>query len=190
VLTYNQINVNNPTYLADVLYFILFADDTNLFNSDTDVVRLMKTVNVELIKLPKWFQVNRLSFNVKKTIYILFGYKHLNKNNLNFSLIVNSFLGVNIDNKLNWKKHIEYIRLKISRRLDIMSRVHYLPRVIIKLLYHTLIYPYFPYCNVVWGSAKISVLNKLFVLQKELCVYAHVLLFVHRQARYSLVFIF
>jgi len=91
----------------------LFADDTNLFHSDTDIVRLMKTVNVELIKLSKWFQVNRLSVNVKKTNYILFGYKHLNRNNLNFSLILDDiqieeveytkFLGVYIDNKLNWK---------------------------------------------------------------------------------------
>jgi len=48
-----------------------------------------------------------------------------------------------------------------------MSRVRYLPRVIMKLLYHTLIYPYFTYCNVVWGLAKISILNKLVVLQKR-----------------------
>jgi len=74
----------------------------------------------------------------------LFGYKHLYRNNLKFSLILDDiqideveyakFVGVYIVNKLNWKKHMEYIRLKIFRGLGIMSRVRYLPRVIMKLL--------------------------------------------------------
>ena len=35
------------------------------------------------------------------------------------------------------------------------------------MLYYTLVYPYLTYCNIVWGTAKLSVINKLFILQKR-----------------------
>ena len=49
-----------------------------------------------------------------------------------------------------------------------MRRVrHYLPLTVMLLLYHTLIFPYLSYCNIVWGSAKPTVLNKILLLQKR-----------------------
>ena len=33
---------------------------------------------MELIKLSKWFSVNKLSLNIKKTSYMLFGNRHVN----------------------------------------------------------------------------------------------------------------
>ena len=41
------------------------------------------------------------------------------------------------------------------------------PRYILKTLYLTLIYPYFNYCNVIWGTAYNSTLKPLFILQKK-----------------------
>ena len=35
------------------------------------------------------------------------------------------------------------------------------------MLYNTLIHPYLSYCNIIWGSAKVSSLNSLFLLQKR-----------------------
>jgi hypothetical protein len=49
-----------------------------------------------------------------------------------------------------------------------MNRVrHIVPRKVLLMLYHTLIYPYLVYCNVSWGSANKSLLNTLFILQKR-----------------------
>ena len=42
---------------------ILFADDTNLFYSGKDIKELCSVVSIELDKLCKWFQVNKLSLN-------------------------------------------------------------------------------------------------------------------------------
>ena len=70
-------------YVADVencsaiLSFILFADDTNLFYSSNSLFELFTTVNSELSKLSEWFCANKLSLNVKKTNYILFGNKRV-----------------------------------------------------------------------------------------------------------------
>ena len=35
------------------------------------------------------------------------------------------------------------------------------------MLYYTLVFPYLVYCNIVWGSAKSTVINKLLILQKR-----------------------
>jgi len=49
-----------------------------------------------------------------------------------------------------------------------MSRVrNILSSNVMLMLYHTLIYPYLVYRNVVWGSAKVYVLHKLLILQKK-----------------------
>ena len=39
---------------------------------------LCELVNIELSKLSKWFSVNKLSLNVRKTSYMIFGNRHVN----------------------------------------------------------------------------------------------------------------
>ena len=53
--------------------YILFADDTNLFCADKNINQLVTTVSTVLDKLCIWFAVNKLSLNVSKTSYMLFG---------------------------------------------------------------------------------------------------------------------
>ena len=52
--------------VSDCLKFILFADDTNLFCSGYDIIKLSEVVTKELNKLKDWFAVNKLSLNVNK----------------------------------------------------------------------------------------------------------------------------
>ena len=78
------------------------------------------------------------------------------------------FLGTFIDSKLNWKKHIEYIALKISKGLGALGRVrNILPQNALLMLYNTMIYPYLTYCNLVWGNASATTLQRLVVLQNR-----------------------
>ena len=60
---------------SSLLFFILFADDTNLFFSGKNINDLIQTVNTELEKIVMWLNVNKLSLNVKKTYYIIFSTK-------------------------------------------------------------------------------------------------------------------
>jgi len=55
-----------------ILQFILFADNTSLFPSNSILSNLFKTVNGQLAELSDWFIDNKLSLNVKKNNYILF----------------------------------------------------------------------------------------------------------------------
>ena len=59
--------------VSKLLKYILFADDTNIFHSHRKLPDLVSELNTELDKMYKWFCVNKLSLNIAKTNYILFG---------------------------------------------------------------------------------------------------------------------
>ena len=50
----------------------MFADDTNLFISDSNVENIFGTMNEEWRKVATWFKFNKLSLNISKTEYSLF----------------------------------------------------------------------------------------------------------------------
>ena len=67
--------INDICNVSKVFDCILFANDTNLFCSDNDINDLCGIINVELDKLNTSFSVNKLSLNIQKTHYIVFGNK-------------------------------------------------------------------------------------------------------------------
>ena len=78
------------------------------------------------------------------------------------------FLGVYIDNSLNWKNHICYIAGKISRGIGIILKSRkYLNKESLLTLYHCFIYPFLIYCNHVWGNTYKTNLSKLQILQNQ-----------------------
>ena len=78
------------------------------------------------------------------------------------------FLGVILDNKLTWHAHVKHISSKISKSVAIIRMLRdTFPKHILKTLYLTLVYPYFNYCNLIWGSAYMSTLYPLVILQKK-----------------------
>ena len=168
--------INDIVNSSRLLHFILFADDTNLFYSCKSLELLLTTVNDELSNLAVWFRANKLSLNISKTNYIIFGSKHLPSADLIVKIDevlltqvdCTKFLGVLVDAKTTWKSHIALIAKKISRGLGAIKRVkRLLPANIILLLYHTMITPYLTYCCIVWGCASPTNLQKLRVLQKR-----------------------
>ena len=56
--------INDMCNVSTLLKPILFADDTNLFYSGKDIKELCSVVSIELDKLCKWFQVNKLSLTL------------------------------------------------------------------------------------------------------------------------------
>ena len=52
---------------SNLLFLILFVDDTNLFMSHKDPNCLLDMLNLEMDKLSIWFKANKLSLNLNKT---------------------------------------------------------------------------------------------------------------------------
>jgi hypothetical protein len=78
------------------------------------------------------------------------------------------FLGIQIDNKLNWKKHIDYTANKVAKGIGILYKCRlYVKKKSLIDLYYAMIYPYLTYCLHVWGSTYKSNLAKLVILQKK-----------------------
>ena len=101
---------------------ILFADDTTLYYSSKNIACLFKTMSDELELLTDWFKANKLSLNTSKTSYILFTNNSVNTKyelKLSGETINRSdsaiFLGITIDEKLKWDKHISNVKAKISK---------------------------------------------------------------------------
>ena len=78
------------------------------------------------------------------------------------------FLGVHIDNKLNWKMHIDYVSGKIARGIGILIKARkFLSNKCMTNLYYAFIYPYLIYCNHIWGNTYKTTLSKLQILQNK-----------------------
>ncbi len=163
---------------STLLFPILFADDTNIFLNDKSISEIFKIMNLELTKIVEWLNVNKLSLNVKKTHYMLFGLTR-KRTTTNEILCINNeviskvestkFLGIIIDFKLCWAEHIHYIKSKISKGIGILCRARkVLKRSTLLSLYYCFIYPYFTYCIEVWGGACDNLLFPLFKLQKKI----------------------
>ena len=56
--------INDICNVSNLLKFVLFADDTNIFCSNENVGVLQDTLNRELAKLFVWFSINKLSLNL------------------------------------------------------------------------------------------------------------------------------
>ena len=154
----------------------LFADDTNLFISGKNLTEMAYSLNKELLEISLWLKINKLSLNVNKTHYMLFTKKRkdipcisINIDGQPIDEVESTrFLGVHIDNRLTWKKHISYISGKVSRGIGVIVRAR---RVLnsdaLLTLYYSFIYPFFTYCNHVRGSAYAISLKPLLLLQKR-----------------------
>lgn len=79
------------------------------------------------------------------------------------------YLGVMIDDNLNWKYHISFICSRISRNTGIFYRLrYYLSPLQLRQIYYNLIYPYLSYAIVAWGSTYKSHLKGLQTKQNHI----------------------
>jgi len=102
---------------------MLFADDTNVLLYGKDVNQLKVQSKNIMTKLYSWLCSNKLTLNVAKTNYCIFGGVQRNQlddfNEIKFGKqcikrVENvRYLGLHINEKLDWKYHVE----KLSNRL-------------------------------------------------------------------------
>jgi len=59
--------------VSELLKFVLFADDTNIFISGQNLQQLLDLITSEFIKIKQWFDTNKLSLNFSKTKFMIFG---------------------------------------------------------------------------------------------------------------------
>ena len=159
--------INDLCCVCEYATPISFADDTNLFCSGKDLETIQMEINTELTKISTWLKVDKLSLNIKKTHYMVFTRKKF-RHQLDIRIDGHpiddvherKFLGVFIDNKLNWKDHMSYLICEISKGIGMIIKARqYLNKNGIIPLYYSFIYPYLIYCNHIWGCTHKSSLK-------------------------------
>ena len=153
--------VNDIQHCSRKLKFFLFADDTNVLYSHENLKTLELIVNAELNNLFNWLTSNKLTLNIKKTNFVIFRpyQKKLNflpqinifVNEQNKNVILEhkkciKFLGLLIDENLNWKDHIHTLTTKISRPVGLIAKLrHIVHNQTLLNIYKSLIAPYMTY---------------------------------------------
>ena len=78
------------------------------------------------------------------------------------------FLGIQIDENITWRDHIDSVIKTCSRNTGIINKLTYfLPSDALYTLYCSLILPYINYGILAWGSACTTFINQLFKIQKR-----------------------
>ena len=141
----------------------LYADDTSLTASGSDLDSLLREINNHLPAVYEWLCNNKLIVNFTKTKFLIFMPRQKESYNLYPPLTVANvhleksfcvkYLGVYIDCHLTWHDHIDYICGKISKNITIMAKLkHYVSKATLISVYYSLIYPYLTYACTFWGN--------------------------------------
>ena len=169
--------INDLSNISSLLNCVFFADDSNFFLSHSDRFTLYSLANEMLLNLYKYCSANKLIINYEKCCYIEFNQDQSDTNAYMLSILNYTlskidkckFLGVYINNKLDWRDHINHVRSLVAKSTGAITSIKaFVPQKILRKIYFALVQPYLTYCIQIWGSCQTSTeFNKLFLMQKK-----------------------
>ena len=155
----------------------LYADDTTIYCRAKTKVEAEKCLQLNLNKVSNWLHDNQLVVNVSKSNIMLVGTKTsvgnssitASINGANLAYVSNiRLLGINIDNVLNWKLHIDSVCNTISSKVGLLHRLsRFLSRDQLIIIYTALIQSVIDYALTVWGSCYRTYLDTLQKIQNR-----------------------
>ena len=78
------------------------------------------------------------------------------------------FLGIIIDDQLNWEHHIEYLQEKLNSSIITLKRIKKcIPKIHYKKLYYSLFVSHLTYGITAWGGIPNNRFEKIFAIQKR-----------------------
>lgn len=170
--------MNDIVNSSKLLRYIMFADDTSVFATSSNLNTLFTMMSTELNNLNAWFISNRVTLNLSKTNYIIF-HRNQKKVNGEFALEMagstiervqeTKFLGLIIDESLSWKSQVQHVLRKISKFVPIFYKIrNSIPESSLQIIYNSLVYPHLTYCNSVWGRSSRITSYPLTLFQKKI----------------------
>ncbi|GFU49092.1 RNA-directed DNA polymerase from mobile element jockey [Trichonephila clavipes] len=158
----------------------LFADDSAVLSQGVQLKYTIKTVQHFLDKLETWLTHWRIAINVDKSQAIVFRkwgvidppfQLTLFDDNIQWVSVV-KYLGLHIDSRLTFKKHIDYLSEKfwgrISLAISLVGRRSPLSLENKVILYKQILRPVITYGSPVWGAAAATHMKKIQVMQNKI----------------------
>ena len=125
----------------------LLADDANIFYATKTSKDLEAVMNSEPQKVINYCYLSTLSINMRKTNFMIItspqrpAIHNINILNIERQTSI-KYLGIYLDEHLNWKTHIAHVQGKLTKNLGILNQLrNYLNLKMLRQLYYTLIYP-------------------------------------------------
>ena len=175
---------------SDLGNFVLFADDTNIFVVGKTAEVAYRHANIVLEEINKYMLSNQLHINIGKCSYMYFRPRHAKEerqtcararvfgSELTLKLCgiklkrvdKVKFLGIIIDDQLNWEAQIDHLESKLNSSIVMIKRIkRYIPNSEYLKIYNALFMSHLTYCISCWGGVSTSKLQKIFAIQKR-CV--------------------
>lgn len=157
---------------------VKFADDSTLWHSGDNIQQLEERVCNDVCVLKAWCRKWRMNISLPKTEITLFSrmqytdYQPVVKID-NQVLHYNQFpklLGVHLDEKLSFKKHVEITAQKASKCLGILREIKGITRISSKKLlqlYVSLVRPVMEYGGLIWQIASPDDIRALDSVQRK-----------------------
>ena len=151
----------------------LYADDTEICSFADNFDTLIENLNYDLNNVTQWLSDNRLTHHSGKSKVMFIGSSYNLKNKVNDNPVLLNYtpvprtdkftcLGVDIDEKLSWDKHIETVCGKVSSGIGAMRRIKpFVPSESLHDIYNALVKPYFDYCSPLWDTCGKGLQSKL-----------------------------
>ena len=170
--------IYDMTDIATYIKSIVYADDTTLIIKGRSITEAVQRANAILDRYYNYFCLNKLTVNESKTKYMIFTRKGNAHNKTTESIVINNyileqvssikFLGVIINDRLNWTEHKSYTRNKILKCLGVLYKC----RQVMNLdecinMYNSFILPYLLYCLPVWGGSLRSLTDPIIKTQNQ-----------------------
>lgn len=164
-----------PEITNSINSFIMFADDNTYLCEDSTLADAVFKLQIMINKFIDWFKINKLHLNTSKTVFINFTPRNsiINESQLlkiereSIAQVKNTkFLGLYIDNALNWEMHTDILCNKLSSLCFALFRLKNITnKNILYSFYHSQFVSRLRYGIIFWGSS--SHLNRVFKLQKR-----------------------
>ena len=151
---------------------MLFADDANMFMSGKDLHNVKTKTEEVFTDLDKWFISNKLTLSLEKTNFSIFhtnhkkipdNYNSIKMENTQINRVTSTkYLGIILDDKLNWNDHIKLLNSKLIRYASSFKIIkNFVPERCKKQLYYAYINSILSYGIEVYGHTTQNNINKL-----------------------------
>ena len=150
-----------------------------MFQHDKNLYRLLDTVKTNFAKLREWFECNKLTINHTKSNFSIYHTKNRNVpqdiTEIRIGDIIIKretcvkYIGLNIDEQLNWKGHVETLIKSLVKYFGIFNNIkHFVSPKLARQLYYAFIYSRIKYGIEVYGSCSLNLKRKLQIIQNRL----------------------
>ena len=164
----------------------MYADDTVIYISHSDMKTAISLIQSDLDNLYTWCNRNKLTINCKKTKYCLYGMRSAIKRSkmLDIQLSLNTnilervcsyrYLGLILDEHLTYNKHIKEMNKLISHKLYLLSKIRrYITQDACINIFKTMVLSVIEYCDIVYAGTtqtNLSAIDKLFYRGLRICL--------------------